>query len=42
MSQRLRVKLECGHTRELDHPSLRAECWVCCVCVVEAVVGTVA
>ena len=40
MSQRLRVKLECGHTRELDHPSLRAECWV--RCVVEAVVGTVA
>lgn len=34
----LRVVLECGHSRTLDHPASKAECWVCGVD--EAVVGS--
>lgn len=35
----VRVKLECGHTRTLDEPQRRAECWSCET--VQAVIATV-
>ena len=33
-----RVKLECGHTRTVDHETSRTDCWSCGT--VQAVVGT--